>query len=334
METKKSVGGTAVPAPDPDHMLRFGLARTPYQHLAEYGKPYSGHLFCIANCSLLEYIGVEWSTRIPEAEHLAYMTEIFDKFAAVANDDAAHSAYKILYEVFFLIEYPRRRDVLSRVAHSHNGNVMHPFHPLHRLDEFLRAEVKLEFLEFIRARFWTMPQSIPIEAVKTLNRVSGSKTRTQEVALLETRKAMIRDCAKDWRGTPGDKGDELAFRMLCSMANPYHDGCLLGTWREGDGDKDLKVLRDVVVQSFRTAISEHAYFARGYMNGRYLFDWKYWLTRNIKSEECSELLNVLAKTRAALGGYKEALIDIEAREQMVTQRNQALDVDIPLESSD
>lgn len=291
--------------PHRDRLLHAGFVDCPYEELSGKSKYFSRGYFRIADCSLIEYIGVEWSRGMPEEEHLAYMTRVFDTLASVGNDTAALSAFQVLTQVLSYTERMLRRAKYESVADDGATIKMHPYYPSRRLEDVLSEELRHELLEFIRARFWTMPLQIPKDVLDALEWKEKREDRDhkQHTTLIETRKAMIRACARDWQGKPGDANDELAFKMLCMMANHWYgfDLSREKLW-------DMKVFQDIVQQELRRVLNDHI--------GHSGFNWKHWLTVNPHPEECAAVLETLAKTRAALGGYKGAILDIEARESI------------------
>lgn len=232
------------------------------------------------------------------------MTQVFDTLASVGNDTAALSAFQVLAQVLSHTELFLRRAKYDPEPTERWRDKMHPFYPSRILEDVLREELRYELLEFVRTRFWMMPAARP----ETIGSVAHEEGK-HDLALLHTRKAMIRATAHDWHATPRDKNDELAFTMLCSMANPWHGACPTPPTKPDW----VKELRDVVQQEIRYVFTEHAHFDQ-YQDAD--ARWKYWLMRDDRPLECEAVLDVLAKTRAAQRGYKGAIADIAAHEKV------------------
>src|SRR3989344_1400327 len=140
--------------PRHDSLLHAGFVDCPYEVLAGKSKYFSRGHFRIADCSLIEYIGVEWSRGMPSEKHLSYITRVFDKLAHVGNDGAAHDAFQLLSQVLSYTELFLRRKKYNPEPCSRWSDKMHPFYPSRKLEDVLREELRYELLEFIRMRFW------------------------------------------------------------------------------------------------------------------------------------------------------------------------------------
>lgn len=318
MKTKKLDNGGTLTTSDRNDNLFQGLAWAPYSPLYLQSKPYTQHHFFIVCCSLIEYIGVEWCVRIPDNEKLAYMKRVFDTLASVGNDKAAKDAFQILKEIFHWHELHRRCVRLAFPDESLGDkdfsdirhDKKHPYYPSRNLVGAVYADIRHEFLDFIRERFWMMPLEIPDAVRAHCNRLGNMSIYATPIALVETRKEMIRACIERWNGTPGDQNDEAAFSIFSAMANPWHGGCKVPE----NKPNWVKELCDVVLQELRETLVERVY--RKQQERGVEIDWKYWMTRDKYPAQCEAILNVFAKTRAALGGYKEALLDMKARQEI------------------
>ncbi len=308
MITETRPDGSTIMYPGPDSLLHVGFVDCPYEELSEKSKYYSRDHFRISDCSLIEYIGVDWARKMPKEKHLPYLIEVFDTLASVCNDAAAYGAFRLVSQALSHTELFLRRARLGGSIHPPFG-MMHPFYPSRKLEDVLREELRNELLEFIRARFWMMP----IEKPETI-----PEHRDKYVfALLETRRAMVSECARYWLGTPGDTNDELTFKMLCSMASPSHGACpssKLPAEAFRSTYDGMKKLRDLAQKELRNAIVEHAEMEQRRRGVE--FNWKYWLTVDPRPQECGVVLETLAKTRAVIGGIQGALADIAAHEKV------------------
>ena len=282
---------------------RDGFVWAPYTPLQSTQSVMS-ESFYLGNCSLIEYIGVDWCNKIPDKDKIAYITEVFDALALAGNDNAAKDTLQLLKEIHESTEFYRRCIALRSLTEKCDAyypwfkDLKHPYYPTERMVEVVEKELRHELLEFICARFWVIPLWWTMH---------GWNTQKTPV-LAESRKKMIAVCAENWQGMPHEKTDISAFMMLCEMARPTHQGvCPIG---RRNACETVKEFVDAVQQELRVVLRKVA------LAKEETFNWKYWMTLHPHPEQAEAVLDVFAKTRAALGGYKCALADILAREQV------------------
>ncbi len=279
---------------------RPDFAWAPYGELQESKLSGGGptHVY-ISACSLIEYIGVEWCTRIPDEEKIAYMRGIFNTLAEAGNDDASLSAFVVLRDIHESTELHRRcKDLYVAKTQSPQDEfrfswcegMEHPYFPKQKLVDVVRQELRHELLLFIREQL----HEILFSYVR-----SGIRHTTH----IETRKKMIATCGEGWDAIPHNKNDELAFAIFCDTAV-----CDL------NHRPSAKELHDTLHQVLRDALN------RIHLEGKTAINWKHWLTRPEHPTRVEPLLNVLSKTRTAVLGYHSTLLDIEARERSATSK--------------
>ncbi len=276
-----------------------------------------GSEFPISSCSLLEYIGVEWCVRIPEREHLRYITGVFNTLANAGNDEAARRAFQVLFEVYQKTEFERRVNIRP-CGHGGYGKFVPALchkEPCATNAQEIGIELTHEFLEFIRTHFWAIPTHVN-ETVRDLIKLAGSggsPCAHASLLLIETRKEMARAVIGLWHGVPRDINDELAFAILCGMIYPGIDVC--PNTARGVSNKQVN---DFIVEQMRASFRNNVEWSGGSvltMANEHTEKWEHWMTI-MGNETPAIMLEMLGKTRASIIGWEGVLEDIRARKTL------------------